>query len=430
MIKGNGTAKIKFWVTVASVISLMVSSFLLFSYMQMKPVKIGLLYSKTGTMQAEEQAIAQAIHYQVEQVNKQGGLLGRKIKIVEYDGASSEVEFAKGAQFLVDQGVDTIFGCWTSASRKAVKPIIEKSNALLFYPVQYEGFERSKNIIYLGATPSQQINPMITYIQKNFGSNILVVGSNYIYPRMSALYLSQIANLVGMKVQAQYFIPLGSDKVKPIIKAIERYQPDAIVNFLNGDSNQAFFKALHQINTQPKAIPVFSTSMDERSIQNITNYESDEILNGHFFVGSYFESIDSKLNHQLLKRFKQHYGNEFLMTGAAHNALIAFDLWAAAVRDQQSFEVSDVLPVLKGQNIHSASGLHYIDLENNHSHKPMRIGQLSNGKMNIVWQSEGLARPNISPIFKTQDFWQKQSQQLYRDWQQRWQSRKPFVKEP
>lgn len=419
----------KFWVVVTSVISFIITSLFLFSYMEANTVKIGLLYSKTGTMQAEEKAIAQAIHYQVEQVNKQGGILGRKIKVVEYDGASSDVEFARGAQYLVDQEVDTIFGCWTSASRKAVKPIIEKSDALLFYPVQYEGVERSKNIIYLGATPSQQVNLMMTYIQKNFGSKVLVVGSNYIYPRMSALYLSEMANLVGMEVLAQYFIPLGSDQVESIMTAIESYQPDAIVNFLNGDSNRAFFKALHQINPQSEQIPVFSTSMDERSIQSLINHESDEIINGHFLVGSYFESIDSKLNSQLLVHLRQRYGADFLMTDAAYNSLIAFDLWASTVRTQQSFEVSDILQALKGQNIHSASGIIYIDLEDNHVHKSMRIGQLFNGKINIVWQSSVLARPNPFPIFKPQSFWANESQKLFKGWQYRWQSNDVFVRE-
>jgi len=167
---------------------------------QSNTIKIGLLYSKTGTMSNEEKILEQVLTYQVDKINQEGGLLNSKVEIIKYDGKSDEKEFYKGAQYLIEKGVKTIFGSWTSASRKAIKPLIEKEDALLFYPVQYEGIEESNNIIYLGSVPNQQIKPTIAYIKNNFGKKIYIVGSDYIYPRMNHIYLEELSKLVGMEI--------------------------------------------------------------------------------------------------------------------------------------------------------------------------------------------------------------------------------------
>ncbi len=398
------------------------STYALFQVKQ-DTVKIGLLYSQTGTMKTEEAAIAQILRYQVHLLNLQGGLLNKKIELIEYDGASNDQEFAKGAKFLIDQGITTIFGCWTSASRKAVKPIIEQGDALLFYPVQYEGLESSDNIIYLGSTPSQQVNPMITYIQKNYGSRMYIVGSNYIYPRVSGLYLSEMARLLGLEIKGEDYLPLGSTSFADVVENIGNSKPDAIVNLLNGESNLAFFKTLNQCSSC-KDIPVFSTSLDERSLKQFTENLPENSLDGHYLSGSYFHNIISDKNYRLINELRQYFGDDFLLTDASFNTLIAFEFWKRAVNDQESFEIDKIRTSIKGDGLNSPNGIVYIDQKNNHIHKTMRIAKIHNDQMGIVWASDIMANPNPYPIFKKSQFWQDYQNDLYTSWGNRWQSEK------
>lgn len=411
----------KLWAIILFVISFVTISLLALFQVKQDTVKIGLLYSQTGTMKTEEAAIAQILRYQVQLLNLQGGLLNKRIELVEYDGASNDQEFAKGAQFLIDQGITTIFGCWTSASRRAVKPIIEKADAILFYPVQYEGLESSENIYYLGSTPSQQINPMITFVKQNYGSRIYVVGSNYIYPRISGLYLSEMAHLLGLEIIGEDYFPLGSESFSEVVETIQKKQPDAIINLLNGESNIAFFETLNQC-TDCKKHPVFSTSLDERSLTKIIHHLPENALDGHYLSGSYFHNILSDKNYQLINDLRQHFGEDFLLTDASFNTLIAFEFWQRAVNDQGSFETKKIRASINGDGLNSANGIVYIDQKNNHIHKPMRIAQIHNNQLEIVWTSEIMANPNPYPIMKTSEFWQGQLNELYRSWDKRWQS--------
>ena len=390
-------------------------------------IKIGLLYSQTGTMAAEEKAIAEALKFQVENTNRNGGVLGRYIEIVEADGASNDQGFANAAETLIDQDITTIFGCWTSASRKAVKPIIEQHNGLLFYPVQYEGVESSENIIYLGTTPNQQINPVISFIKEQYGAKIMVIGSNYIYPRITGIYLEEMANFAGFEILEQHYVPLGERNFDSIMKRIQQLQPTAIINTLNGDSNRYFFEALNQFNRGPQKTPVFSTSIDERSVQAMMQYLPEEALNNHYLSGSYFFGLKNLKNQTLALQYQERYGTDFKLTDAGFNTHIAFEYWLRAVNTMETTSPDRLIVAMAGDSLQSASGVIYLDRRNLHLHKTIRLVRIENGLMKPVWTSKVLASPTPYPSFKSIEFWQNKQQTFYQQWQNRWQSNEAVI---
>lgn len=392
-----------------------------FVNMQDDTLKIGLLYSKTGTMKNEEKVLAQVLHYEVQKLNQQGGMLNNFIEIIEYDGASDEKEFAKGAEFLINRGVKTIFGTWTSASRKAVKQIVERENGLLFYPVQYEGFEESKNILYFGSIPNQQIKTAISYIKNNLGKKIYVVGSDYIYPRMIHVYIGELLGLINLELVGSKYIPLGGKSFKNVVEEIKTLKADVIINTLNGNSNTAFFKELKLQGISADNIPVISTSIDENSLKYMVDNLGVKTLNGHYIVGSYFNSIDNNLNKKLKKEYSKHLGKEFILTDAGFNMHLAFEFYKRAVVSKGTSEVQELLKEIEYDSMLSASGVSSFD-GNNHMHKKSRIAKIKNGELNVIWSSDLLIKPKVFPSFKNKKFWIDKEQNLYKDWNNSWQS--------
>lgn len=385
-------------------------------------IKVGLLYSKTGSMSVEEKVIAQMIYYKVEKINESGGLLNKKVQIVEYDGKSNAADFAKGAEFLINKGVKTIFGCWTSASRKAVKPIVEKNNAVLFYPVQYEGVEKSDNIVYLGATLNQQINPTLSYILKSHGKRVYVVGSDYIYPRMNGIYLDEMSKLIELDIVGKSYLTLGTLDFKEVIKDIKKSKPDVIINTLNGNSNKAFFKELQNQNITATNIPVFSMSIDESTLFNISKTVDNKILDGHYITSSYFNSIKSLENNKLKESLKKIYGNEFVLTNSGYNTSVAVDIWKKSVLLTKSIDPINFLDFIKLSSINTISGIFYIDTNNN-TYKNMRIGKIIDNNIEIIWSSDVLVRPRPFPQFMPEDFWLDSEKKLYKNWDNNWQAK-------
>jgi urea transport system substrate-binding protein len=404
----------KLFSIIAFVVVFIITSLLIFIEMQKDTIKVGLLYSKSGTMATEERVIGAMVHYAIEQINQKGGVLSQKVEIIEYDGASNPNSFKQGAKFLIEQGVKSIFGCWTSASRKAIIPVIERANVLLFYPVQYEGFENSKNIIYLGLSANQQLNPMITFITAHYGKRIYFVGSDYIYPRMSFLYLQELSHLVGIEIVGSHFEPLGSRSFKSVAKDIADLKPDAIINTLNGDSNSAFFKSLHPHNT----LPIFSTSIDESSLSTMHLAS----LQGHYIVSSYFNALAQNDNTHFKAKIKKRFGKDFILTESAYNAYLGVEFWARAVKNaQSSTNIAKIQELLAGDSLKSITGINYIDRNNNHLHKVINIAKIKDTTTHIVWNSQIVVKPYPFPIFKTQTFWLEHQKRLYHKWDQNWQ---------
>ena len=222
-----------------------------------KTVKVGILHSLSGTMAISETSVRDAEMLAIKEINAKGGVLGKLIEVVQEDGASEPQIFAEKARKLIQNNkVATIFGCWTSASRKAVKPVVEETGALLWYPVQYEGMEASPNIMYMGAAPNQQAVPAVEFCADKFGKNMFLVGSDYVFPRTAnKIIKAQLAN-IGGSVAGEEYTPMGHTDFATIVSKIQSAKPDCIINTLNGDSNVAFFKQLTDAGITAESIPV------------------------------------------------------------------------------------------------------------------------------------------------------------------------------
>ena len=274
-------------------------------------VKVGLLHSLSGTMSISETSVRDSELLAISEINANGGVLGKQIIPVQADGASDPQIFATEARKLLqDEKVVTVFGCWTSQSRKAVKPIFEELYGLLWYPVQYEGMEASPNIMYMGASPNQQIVPAVDYCATNIGKRMFLVGSDYVFPRTAnRIIKAQLAQLDG-ECAGEEYIPMGGSDFSAIIAKIQKAKPDVILNTLNGDSNVAFFAALGKAGITSSVIPVMSFSIAEEEVakMNLDN------LAGHLVSWNYYETTQTPRNEKFVTDYKEKYGED-RMTG-------------------------------------------------------------------------------------------------------------------
>jgi urea transport system substrate-binding protein len=385
-----------------------------------KPIKVGILHSLTGTMAISEKPVKDATLLAIEEINASGGILGRQIQPIIVDGKSDLDSFASGARQLIEKDkVSVVFGCWTSASRKAVKPIFEKNKNLLVYPVQYEGLESSPNILYLGATPNQQMIPAIKWCFDHFGKKFFFVGSDYVYPHAAHAIVKDQLTAIGGEVIGEEYILLGSTDLSEILKKIIALKPDAIINTLNGDSNIAFFKGLRAANITPDQIPVMSFSIGEPEIEKI----GAENVEGNFASWNYFQSIDTQKNHDFVEKYKKKQGSNCALSDPMEAAYFGVFLWAQVVNIIETDKAAEVISSLNLQSFNAPEGIVCIDKENQHTWKKVRIGKArKDGQFDIVWESERLIQPNPYPITRTKNEWDQFLESLYQGWEQNWQN--------
>lgn len=268
-------------------------------------IKVGILHSLSGTMAISEKSVVNSTLLAIEEINSQGGVLGKKIQPIIVDGKSNWVTFAQEAERLINkEKVVTVFGCWTSASRKTVKPVFEKYNHLLIYPVQYEGLEESPNIVYTGAAPNQQIIPAVKWSFDNLGKRFFLVGSDYVFPRTANEIIKDQVTALRGEILGEEYILLGSADVEGVVKKISETQPDVILNTINGDTNIAFFKALRKAGITPEQIPTISFSIAEEELRSLPK----EDVVGDYAVWNYFQSVDDADNQRFVKQFQKKYG--------------------------------------------------------------------------------------------------------------------------
>lgn len=388
------------------------------AFVRSAPIKIGILHSLTGTMSLSERSVAAATQLAVDEINAEGGVLGQQIETVLRDGASNWATFARQAESLiVDEKVDAVFGCWTSASRKTVKPIFEKHDHLLFYPVQYEGLENSPNIIYTGASPNQQIIPAVKWAMDNLGKRFFLVGSDYVFPRSAnAIMKAQILSLQG-EITGEYYIRLGDTQVETAVQTIVRDHPDVILNTLNGDTNIAFFKKLREQGITPKIIPTISFSIAETEIKSMGSRD----FAGDYAAWNYFQSLPGEINRHFIETYKTRYGADETVTDPMEAAYIGVHLWAQAVRKARSSAPRKVLQSLKGMSYGAPEGAVSVDPTSQHLWKQVRIGRiLPNGQFEIVWNSGKPVRPLPYPTYRTPGEWEAFLESLYQTWHGNW----------
>ncbi|MCI5952615.1 MAG: urea ABC transporter substrate-binding protein, partial [Anaerostipes sp.] len=336
-------------------------------------VKVGLLHSLTGSMAISEEAVRDAEVLAIEEINESGGVLGKQIEYVEEDGASEPSTFATKAEKLIDsEGVATVFGCWTSSSRKAVKSIFEDYNNLLWYPVQYEGMESSENIVYTGAAPNQQIVPAIEYLKDQGYKKVFLLGSDYVFPRTANMIIEAQAKELGLEIVGEEYADMDQTDFAAIISKIEKADPDIIVNTLNGTGNVSFFKQMSEKNYTSEDYMTMSFSIAEEEVKTI----GSDILKGHMVSWNYYQTTDTEENEKFVKAYKEKYGEDRVTSDPVEAAYDAVYLWKAAVEKAESFEVDDVKEAIKSGEVsfEAPEGTVTINGDNQHVSKTVRIG--------------------------------------------------------
>jgi urea transport system substrate-binding protein len=383
-----------------------------------EPVKVGVLHSLSGTMAISETGVSEATLLAIEEVNANGGVLGRQIEPIVVDGQSDWPTFAeKAGRLIEDDHVSVIFGCWTSACRKTVRPVVEEHNHLLIYPVQYEGLESSPNIVYTGAAPNQQIIPAINWSLENLGQRFFLVGSDYVFPRTANAIIKDQVTAAGGEIVGEEYILLGSTDVDRIVQSISASEPDVIINTINGDSNIAFFTALRAAGLTSEEIPTVSFSIAEPELLSM----NIDDMAGDYAAWNYFQSIDTDANRQFVERFQAKYGKERVISDPMEAAYFGVYLWAQAVEDAGTTDVSAVRNAMHGQSFSAPEGIVSIDPETQHTWKTVRIGQIRpDGQFDIVWSSEDPIRPVPYPLFRTHAQWEDYLLRLFQGWGEQW----------
>jgi len=355
-------------------------------------IKVGSLNSLSGTMAISEVTVRDAIALAVEEINADGGVLGKQIELIGEDGASEPTVFAEKAEKLISSDcVAAVFGGWTSSSRKAMLPVFESNNALLYYPVQYEGLESSPNIFYTGATTNQQIVPALDYLKEQGVKSLYLVGSDYVFPQTANRIIKAYAEANGIEIKGEDYTPLGSTDFSTIVNKVRNSGADAVFNTLNGDSNVAFFREYRNVGLTPEQMPVISVSIAEEEIGGI----GVENIAGQLTAWNYYETVDTPENKKFVEAYKEKYGRNKPTSDPMEAAYTSVYLWKNTVEKAGSFDVDKVKEAADGVTFDAPEGLVTLDGENHHITKTARIGQIRpDGLIYTIWESPGPIEPD------------------------------------
>ncbi|WP_202396871.1 urea ABC transporter substrate-binding protein [Pseudoroseomonas coralli] len=376
------------------------------AFAQAAPIKVGVLHSLSGTMAISETALRDTVLMMVDWINGKGGLLGRKVEAVVVDPASNWPLFAEKARELLQvHKVDVTFGCWTSVSRKSVLPVFEELNGLLFYPVQYEGEEQSRNVFYTGAAPNQQAIPAVDYLMSADGGEakrIALLGTDYVYPRTTNRILRAYLNSKGVSdadIMEEY-TPFGHSDWQGIVSRVKRFAGEgkraAIVSTINGDANVPFYRELGNQGIKAEDIPCVAFSVGEEELAGIDT----KPLVGHLAAWNYFMSVDTPANAEFKKMWRAYIKNDKRVTNDPMEATYTgFRMWAQAVAQSGTTAVDKVREAMYGQKVEAPCGYTEQMWQNHHLSKPVMIGEIQeDGQFNVVWKTpDAIKAENWSP---------------------------------
>jgi urea transport system substrate-binding protein len=359
-------------------------------------VKVGILHSLTGTMAISEKSLKDAELMAIEEINEAGGVLGKKIVPVVEDPESkfTTVFPDKAKKLLLNDNVAVVFGCWTSVSRKNVLPVFEKNNGLLFYPVQYEGNEASKNVVYTGAAPNQQILPAVEWLLKKEGGEkkkFYLLGTDYVFPRTANLIIVKYLESKGLKAVAEEYTPFGHKDYQNIIQKIKSSGADVIFSTINGDSNVNFYNELAAQGITADKIPVVAVSVGE---DELTGLDPSKVK-GHLAAWNYFQSVDTPKNKEFVKKFQDKYGKDRVTDDPIAAAYCQVYLWKNAVELAKSFDVDEVRKALLTGKVEfdAPEGMVKVSPKNLHVYKAFRMGKTRDDKQfDIIYET-----PPIEP---------------------------------
>jgi len=370
---------------------------------QQKTVKIGVLHSLSGTMAISETVLKDVVLMAVDEINAKGGVMGYKVEAVVVDPASNWPLFAeKARQLLTQDKVAAVFGCWTSVSRKSVLPVFEELNGLLFYPVQYEGEEISRNVFYTGAAPNQQAIPAVEYLMSKEGGGAkrwVLLGTDYVYPRTTNKILRAFLKSKGVadKDIDEKYTPFGHADYQTIVADIKKFSAGgktAVVSTINGDSNVPFYKELGNQGLKATDVPVVAFSVGEEELRGVDT----KPLVGHLAAWNYFMSLKNPENDEWKKKWaaytkakKLPYADKPLTNDPMEAAYIGVYMWKQAAEKAKSFDVDKVTAAMAGQTLKAPSGIvSKMDEKNHHLYKAVFIGEVkADGQFNVVWQTKG-----------------------------------------
>ncbi len=374
-------------------------------------IKVGVLHSLSGTMAISETTLKDTVLMMVDDINKKGGLLGKKVEAVVVDPASNWPLFAEKARELIQKdGVAVVFGCWTSVSRKSVLPVFEELNGLLFYPVQYEGEESSNNVFYTGAAPNQQAIPAVEYLMSSEGGEVkrwVLEGTDYVYPRTTNKILEAFLKSKGVAAEdiMVNYTPFGFSDWQTEVAAIKKFasagKKTAVVSTINGDANVPFYKELANAGIKAADIPVVAFSVGEEELAGIDTKN----LVGHLAAWNYFESVKNPVNDAFIKQWHGFIKSDKRVTNDPMEATyIGFKMWAQAVTQAGTTEVNAVRQAMYGQTVKAPSGFTAVMNTNHHLSKPVMIGEIqANGQFDIVWQTKGPIKADAWSPFLPED---------------------------
>ena len=365
-------------------------------FAQEDTIKVGVLHSLSGTMAISETTLKDTMLFLIDEQNKKGGLLGKKLEAVVVDPASDWPLFAEKARELISVNkVSAVFGCWTSVSRKSVLPVFEELNNILFYPVQYEGEESQRNVFYTGAAPNQQAIPAVDYLMNEEGvERWVLAGTDYVYPRTTNKILEAYLQAKGVKAEDIMinYTPFGHSDWQTIVSDIKKFgsagKKTAVVSTINGDANVPFYKELANKGVKATDIPVVAFSVGEEELAGVDTKN----LVGHLAAWNYFESVKNKDNEAFIAKWKAFTKNPKRVTNDPMEAhVIGFNMWVKAVEKAKSTDPDKVIDAIVGVEVPNLTGGMSKMLPNHHITKPVMIGEIrADGQFDVVWQTKGL----------------------------------------
>ena len=363
-----------------------------------QPIRVGLLHSQTGTMAISETSLRDVELFAFEQINASGGLLGRQIEAWGPDPKSRTDLYPKRARELIDWGAAALFGCWTSSSRKAVLPVIEEHDRLLFYPVQYEGNESSAHVVYGGLVPNQQILPVIDWLSSPAGGGlkkIFLLGSDYVFPRTANFVAKKYMAAKGMRPAGEMYLPLGHRDFAPVVNLIQASGADCVLSTVNGDSNIGLFNALAEARINPEKLPVMSTSIAEDELRNML----PEQVCGHLSVSCYFQSLPTEANRRWVDDFRHEFGHDRVTGDPLEPQWGLVHLWRQAVERAGSLDTEAIRGAMgEGLTFAGPGGLVQLDPKTQHCTRYFRVGRIrADRQFDIVHQSDAPITPDPYP---------------------------------
>jgi urea transport system substrate-binding protein len=379
------------------------------------PIKVGILHSRTGPLAISEQSMIDAELMAIDEINKQGGLLGRKVKAVVADGRSDPKVFAQEARQLIEkENVSVIFGCWTSLSRRSVKAVVEGSNHLLFFPSNYEGMDIPWSIICTGPIPNQQVIPAVNWCFETLKARkFFLAGSQDVQSYSSNALIKDQFRAMGAQSVGEKYVALDGTGVLDMIAAIKAAGPDVVLSTVVGDGNKLFYQQMAQAGLTPARLPVLSFTIAEDELRELPVKE----MIGDYAAWSYFQSIDSPVNRDFVQRFKDRYRGERTTSDAIVAAYNAVKLWAQAVEETETDSVTEVRKAIRRQSLEAPEGVVSIDSETLHTWRPFYLGKIrADGQFEIVWSLEKPVRPVPFPVLRSRSDWEQFVEKLYTTW--------------